>query len=103
MLPGAGVLVVLLAGLGLWRLRGRMRRPAGETSFLESRLQPDSFFGASGVGISDRATDELDVLFNTPAGRAYLVERKGLSAVSIRWPKPTSTWPTAATCRPRRS
>jgi pilus assembly protein FimV len=25
-----------------------MRKPAGETSFLESRLQPDSFFGASG-------------------------------------------------------
>ena len=47
-LPGAGVLVALLAGLGLWRLRGRTRKPAGETSFLESRLQPDSFFGASG-------------------------------------------------------
>ncbi len=30
------------------------------------------------VGISDRATDELDVLFNTPEGRAYLVNRRGL-------------------------
>ncbi len=48
LLPGAGVLAVLLAGLGLYKLRGRMRKPAGETSFLESRLQPDSFFGASG-------------------------------------------------------
>ena len=48
LLPGAGVLVALLAGLGLYRLRKRSRRPAGETSFLESRLQPDSFFGASG-------------------------------------------------------
>ena len=48
LLPFAGVLVALLAGLGLYRLRGRMRKPAGETSFLESRLQPDSFFGASG-------------------------------------------------------
>ncbi len=47
-LPGAGVLVALLAGLGLYKLRGRMRKPGGETSFLESRLQPDSFFGASG-------------------------------------------------------
>jgi pilus assembly protein FimV len=47
LLPAAGVLVALLAGLGLYRLRAR-RRPAGETSFLESRLQPDSFFGASG-------------------------------------------------------
>ena len=48
LLPAAGVLVALLAGLGLYRLRKRSRKPAGETSFLESRLQPDSFFGASG-------------------------------------------------------
>ena len=48
LLPGAGVLVALLAGLGLYRLRKRLRKPVGETSFLESRLQPDSFFGASG-------------------------------------------------------
>jgi pilus assembly protein FimV len=47
-LPGAGVLVALLVGLGLYRMRGRLRKPGGETSFLESRLQPDSFFGASG-------------------------------------------------------
>ncbi len=45
--PGAGILVALLAGVGLWRVRSR-RKQAGETSFLESRLQPDSFFGASG-------------------------------------------------------
>jgi pilus assembly protein FimV len=47
-LPGAGVLVALLLGLGLYKMRGRFRKPGGETSFLESRLQPDSFFGASG-------------------------------------------------------
>jgi pilus assembly protein FimV len=47
-LPAVGVLVALLGGLGLYSLRRRMRKPAGETSFLESRLQPDSFFGASG-------------------------------------------------------
>jgi pilus assembly protein FimV len=47
-LPGAGVLALLLGGLGLYRLRGKMRKDASETSFLESRLQPDSFFGASG-------------------------------------------------------
>ena len=47
-LPGAGVLVALLAGLGFYRLRSRARTDSGETSFLESRLQPDSFFGASG-------------------------------------------------------
>jgi cysteine synthase len=30
------------------------------------------------VGISDRATDELDVLFNTDVGRSYLLRRKGV-------------------------
>jgi hypothetical protein len=29
--------------------------------------------------ISDRATDDLDVMFNTPAGREYLKDRKGLN------------------------
>jgi pilus assembly protein FimV len=47
-MPGGIGLVVLLLGLGLYRLRGRFRKDNGETSFLESRLQPDSFFGASG-------------------------------------------------------
>ena len=32
------------------------------------------------VAISDHATDELDVLFNTRAGRSFLADRKGLSA-----------------------
>jgi len=32
------------------------------------------------AAVSDRATDELDVLFNTDAGRAFLVNRKGLDA-----------------------
>jgi cysteine synthase len=32
------------------------------------------------VGVSDRATDTLLVLFNTEAGRRYLVERRGLDA-----------------------
>ena len=48
LLPGAGILAVVLGGFAAWRLRGRFRRPASETSFLESRMQPDSFFGASG-------------------------------------------------------
>ena len=48
LLPGAGVLVALLAGFGAYRLRGRLHKRERETSFLESRLQPDSFFGASG-------------------------------------------------------
>lgn len=47
-LPGALVVLALLAGLGVYRWRSRARSESGETSFLESRLQPDSFFGASG-------------------------------------------------------
>jgi pilus assembly protein FimV len=48
MLPGLGVLALVLAGVGLYRFRARSGKAASETSFLESRLQPDSFFGASG-------------------------------------------------------
>jgi pilus assembly protein FimV len=48
LLPGAGVLLALVAGFGAYRLRNRLRKGERETSFLESRLQPDSFFGASG-------------------------------------------------------
>jgi pilus assembly protein FimV len=43
-----GGLIALLAGFGLYRFSKRAKRDSGETSFLESRLQPDSFFGASG-------------------------------------------------------
>jgi pilus assembly protein FimV len=48
MLPGAGILLLVLGAFGLYRVRAGGRKAAGETSFLESRLQPDSFFGASG-------------------------------------------------------
>jgi pilus assembly protein FimV len=44
----AGLAVLLLAGFGAWRFSQRSKKESGETSFLESRLQPDSFFGASG-------------------------------------------------------
>lgn len=48
-LPGAGALVAaLLGGFAFYKLRARRKTDSGETSFLESRLQPDSFFGASG-------------------------------------------------------
>jgi pilus assembly protein FimV len=39
---------VLLLGYGGYRYTQRSKKDSGETSFLESRLQPDSFFGASG-------------------------------------------------------
>ena len=48
LLPGAGLLALVLAGLGAWSVRRRYKKAASETSFLESRMQPDSFFGASG-------------------------------------------------------
>ena len=43
-----GLVLALLAGFGIYRFAKRARKDSGETSFLESRLQPDSFFGASG-------------------------------------------------------
>ena len=48
LLPGLGGLALALAGLGAWQWRKRLGKTASETSFLESRMQPDSFFGASG-------------------------------------------------------
>ncbi|HEY2187750.1 MAG TPA: FimV/HubP family polar landmark protein, partial [Caldimonas sp.] len=45
---GGGALALLLLGYGAYRYTQRSRKDSGETSFLESRLQPDSFFGASG-------------------------------------------------------
>ena len=48
LLPGAGLLALALAAFGAWKLRSRFSKSASETSFLESRMQPDSFFGASG-------------------------------------------------------
>ncbi len=48
LLPAAGGLLALLAGFGLWRMRQRKTASNVDSSFLESRLQPDSFFGSSG-------------------------------------------------------
>ena len=47
-LPAAGGLLALLAGFGLYRMRQRKKGAGVDSSFLESRLQPDSFFGSSG-------------------------------------------------------
>ena len=45
---GLGALALLILGYAGWRYTQRSKKDSGETSFLESRLQPDSFFGASG-------------------------------------------------------
>ena len=47
-LPGLGLLLALLAAFGFYRYKRRNEQPSVDSSFLESRLQPDSFFGASG-------------------------------------------------------
>ncbi len=48
--PGLAGLAVLLGGFLFWRKRqgGDRNKFSGETSFIESKIQPDSFFGASG-------------------------------------------------------
>ncbi|MDP1657280.1 MAG: FimV/HubP family polar landmark protein [Hylemonella sp.] len=49
LVPAAAAgLIALLAGLGVYRVRQRKQAAQMDSSFLESRLQPDSFFGASG-------------------------------------------------------
>ncbi|MDN3544762.1 MAG: FimV/HubP family polar landmark protein [Roseateles asaccharophilus] len=49
LLPVGAALLALLGGLGFMRWRGKsLARPKADTGFHESRLQPDSFFGASG-------------------------------------------------------
>lgn len=47
-LPAAGGLLALLAGFGALRWRQRRKQSGVDSSYLESRLHPDSFFGASG-------------------------------------------------------
>lgn len=49
LIPAAALLLLLLLGYGGYRVAQNRRSSAGvDSSFLESKLQPDSFFGASG-------------------------------------------------------
>ena len=50
-------LLLLLAGMGLYRHQRRKSLAQIDSSFLESRLQPDSFFGASGGQHIDTSED----------------------------------------------
>ena len=63
MIPLAGGgLLVLLAGFGVYKVVQRRRNADGvDSSFLESRIQPDSFFGASGGQRIDTANSEMTI------------------------------------------
>ena len=54
---GAGGVLAALAGFAFWRTRQRKQQSEMDSSFLESRLQPDSFFGGSGGQRIDTAND----------------------------------------------
>src|SRR5690606_34141359 len=57
---GALAIVLLLLGYGGWRVVQKRRNDAPvDSSFMESRLTPDSFFGASGGQRVDTANSEL--------------------------------------------
>jgi pilus assembly protein FimV len=53
----AGGLILLLGWFGLYRMRQRKKGAAVDSSFVESRLRPDSFFGASGGQRVDTANE----------------------------------------------
>lgn len=59
LIPTGVLLLLLLLGYGGYRVAQRRRDGAGvDSSFLESRLQPDSFFGASGGQRVDTAGND---------------------------------------------
>ena len=72
LLPVAGAgLIALLAGLGIYRARQRKQKDAERDSeFIESRLQPDSFFGGSGgqqVDTKERASGGSSSMAYSPS------------------------------------
>ena len=56
LLVGGGILLALLSGLGFARYRKNAASNHVDSSFLNSKLQPDSFFGASGGQRVDTST-----------------------------------------------
>jgi pilus assembly protein FimV len=64
---GALGLIALLAGFGYYHFRKRKHAAQADSAFLESRLQPDSFFGASGgqsVDTSDAAATGSSMVYS---------------------------------------
>jgi len=68
-----GLLAGLL-GLGFYRVRQKRKAGTVDSSFLESRLQPDSFFGASGGQRIDTAET------NSPTGSSMVYSPSQLDA-----------------------
>ena len=68
LVPIGGLAALLLLGFGAFRLsKGRKSNLSGDSSFLESRIQQDSFFGASGGQRIDTSNSDL----NTGSSMAY--------------------------------
>ena len=64
---GAAALVALLAGWGFYRMRQRKNNSQVDSSFLESHLKPESFFGASGgqsIDTHDSATNGSALVYS---------------------------------------
>lgn len=64
---GAVGLIALLAGFGFYRMRQRKKASQVDSAFLESRLQPDSFFGTSGgqrVDTNDSAATGSSMVYS---------------------------------------
>lgn len=71
---GAIGLIALLAGFGLYRVRQRKNASQVDSSFMESRLQSDSFFGASGG-------QSVDTSDSTATGASMVYSPSQLDAV----------------------
>jgi pilus assembly protein FimV len=64
----------VLLGFGFYKMRQKRKTAAVDSSFLESRLQPDSFFGASGGQRIDTAET------NNPTGSSMVYSPSQLDA-----------------------
>ncbi len=74
LIPAALIgLVVLLGGFGLYRMRQRKKSTQVDSSFLESKAQPDSFFGSSGG-------QHIDTNDETPTGSSLAYSPSQLDA-----------------------
>ncbi|WP_338050904.1 FimV/HubP family polar landmark protein [Ramlibacter pinisoli] len=74
LIPAAlGGVLALLAGVGIWKVRQRRKATQVDSSFLESRLQPDSFFGASGG-------QRVDTAEGAPTGSSMVYSPSQLDA-----------------------